>query len=77
LAAVGYGHVKPLVPPDRPGSQWLNKRVDIVVVSGISEESRQLLGQVLEDQGLRPDGAGTTSATTTHASGETTREEKP
>jgi hypothetical protein len=55
----------------------LNKRVDIVVVSGISEESRKLLGQVLEDQGLRPDGAGATSTTTTHASGETTREEKP
>jgi len=53
LAAVGYGHIKPLVDPDKPGSQWLNKRVDIVVVSGISEESRRLLAQVLEDRGLQ------------------------
>ena len=50
LAAVGYGHVKPLVDPDKPGSQWLNKRVDIVVVSGISDESRRLLGRVLADR---------------------------
>jgi chemotaxis protein MotB len=66
LAAVGYGHIKPLVDPDKPGSQWLNKRVDIVVVSTISEESRKLLAQVLADRGVKP-GAGTP----------TTREEKP
>jgi chemotaxis protein MotB len=66
LAAVGYGHIKPLVDPSKPGSQLLNKRVDIVVVSGISEESRKLLTQVLRDRGVRPD------------TGEpTTREEKP
>jgi chemotaxis protein MotB len=57
LAAVGYGHVKPLVDPSKPGSQQLNKRVDIVVLSGIAEESRQLLSQVIEDRGLTPTGA--------------------
>ena len=60
LAAVGYGHVKPLVDPDKPGSQWLNKRVDIVVVSGISDESRRLLGQVLADRGQRVGGTPAT-----------------
>lgn len=54
LAAVGYGHVKPLVAPSKPGSQWLNKRVDIVVMPGMSEDSRQLLSQVLRDRGVQP-----------------------
>ena len=66
LAAVGYGHVRPLVDPDKPGSQWLNKRVDIVVVSGLSEESRRLLSQVLRDRGQQQDGVAPT-----------TQEEKP
>ena len=54
LAAVGYGHIKPLVDPSKPGSQQLNKRVDIVVLSGLAEESRQLLTRVIDDRGLEP-----------------------
>ena len=50
LAAVGFGHVKPLVDPSKPGSQELNKRVDIVVVSGLAEESHELLDRVMYDR---------------------------
>ena len=55
LAAVGYGHVKPLVNPSRPGSQEVNKRVDIVVLSTLPEENEQLLDQVAFDR--RPEAA--------------------
>jgi chemotaxis protein MotB len=65
LAAVGYGHIKPLVDPDKPGSQWLNKRVDIVVMSGISEESRKLLSQVLQDRQVQTTGRSSTRQTST------------
>ncbi len=50
LAAVGYGHVKPLVNPSRPGSQDVNKRVDIVVLSTLPEENEELLDQVAFDR---------------------------
>ena len=50
LSAVGYGHVKPLLAPGRPGSQELNKRVDIVVVSELGDAGRGLLAQQLTQQ---------------------------
>jgi chemotaxis protein MotB len=50
LAAVGFGHIKPLVDPSRPESQQLNKRVDIVVMSRLAEENNELLGQVVYDR---------------------------
>jgi chemotaxis protein MotB len=50
LAAVGFGHIKPLVDPTKPGSQMLNKRVDIVVMSRLMEENHQLLDQVMYDR---------------------------
>ena len=50
LAAVGYGHVKPLVDPSEPGSQEINKRVDIVVLSTLPEENEELLDQVAFDR---------------------------
>jgi chemotaxis protein MotB len=50
LSAVGFGKVRPLVDPDEPGSQQLNKRVDIVVLSGLTEENRELLDQVVRDR---------------------------
>ena len=54
LAAVGYGHVKPLVDPSKPGSQEVNKRVDIVVLSTLPEENARLLGQVARDRADGP-----------------------
>ena len=50
LAAVGFGKIKPLVHPSKPHSQELNKRVDIVVMSSLAEENRELLGRVMYDR---------------------------
>jgi chemotaxis protein MotB len=50
LAAVGFGHIKPLVDPATPGSQQLNKRVDIVVMSTLAEENAVLLDRVIDDR---------------------------
>ena len=50
LSAVGFGKVRPLVDPSEPGSQQLNKRVDIVVLSGLAEENRELLDRVMYDR---------------------------
>ena len=55
LSAVGFGKVRPLVDPTQPGSQQLNKRVDIVVRSGLSEENRELLDQVVYDRAHKHD----------------------
>ena len=43
LSVAAFGHERPLVDPSKPGSQQVNKRVDIVVLSPIAEESRALL----------------------------------
>ena len=62
LAAAAFGHERPLIDPDRPGSQALNKRVDIVVLSGAAAETRSLLKQVLAERDHRPDRAGANQA---------------
>jgi chemotaxis protein MotB len=56
LSAVGFGNIKPLVDPALPQSQELNKRVDIVVLSSLNEESKELLTRVVYDRehGLAP-----------------------
>ncbi len=58
LSAVAYGHEKPLMDPALPGSQALNKRVDIVVLSGASEDARKLFRRVLRDQRQTREGQG-------------------
>ncbi|MGH3330185.1 MAG: flagellar motor protein MotB [Nocardioidaceae bacterium] len=50
LSAVAFGHEKPLIDPSRPGSQTLNKRVDIVVLSSADEATRALFDEVLRDR---------------------------
>jgi chemotaxis protein MotB len=50
LSAVGYGHVKPLVDPAQPRSQELNKRVDIVVLSGLLDQGKETLSRVVYDR---------------------------
>jgi chemotaxis protein MotB len=64
LSAVGFGHVKPLVDPSLPRSQELNKRVDIVVLSALNEESKELLTRVVYDRehGLAPEETTTVRA---------------
>ncbi|GAA2023273.1 MAG: flagellar motor protein MotB [Nocardioides sp.] len=43
LSLAAYGHEKPLVDPSEPGSQAVNKRVDIVVLTRLPREVAQLL----------------------------------
>lgn len=46
LSATGFGHTKPLIDPAKPGSQDLNKRVDVIVLSQASAETRARFNQV-------------------------------
>ncbi|GAA1436024.1 flagellar motor protein MotB [Mycobacterium cookii] len=46
LSAAAYGHEQPLVDPREPGSQRVNKRVDVVVLSSLPAASRELLDDV-------------------------------
>ena len=50
LSAVAFGSEKPLIDPADPRSQMLNKRVDVVVVSGADEATRALFETVLRDR---------------------------
>ena len=46
LSISAFGHEKPLIDPDVPGSQEINKRVDIVVLPQTSAEATQLIDDV-------------------------------
>jgi chemotaxis protein MotB len=50
MTASAFGHEKPLVDPSKPGSQRINKRVDIVILSTLPSETRDLITQVVQDQ---------------------------
>jgi chemotaxis protein MotB len=50
MTASAFGHEKPLIDPSKPGSQQINKRVDIVVLSSLPPETRALLDDVVEDR---------------------------
>jgi len=47
MTASAFGHEQPLVDPSKPGSQAVNKRVDIVVQSALPAETRALLDDVV------------------------------
>lgn len=65
LSLSAYGHERPLIDPSKAGSQEVNKRVDIVLVSGAPAETRALLDDVdAENQAEKA--AGTTDHTTGH-----------
>ena len=55
LSLSAFGHERPLVDPSTPGSQEINKRVDIVVLPQTSFEATQLIDDVLN---ARPGGQG-------------------
>src|SRR4051812_6262965 len=42
LSLAAFGHEKPLIDPSRPGSQDINKRVDIVVLPAVGQDAQQL-----------------------------------
>jgi chemotaxis protein MotB len=50
LSAVAFGHEKPLIDPAHPDARILNKRVDVVVVSGAEEATRALFETVLREK---------------------------
>ena len=50
MTASAFGHERPIVDPRRPGSQQINKRVDIVVRSGLPAETRALMKQFLSTE---------------------------
>ena len=50
LAVGGHGNVKPLRPVEAPGSQEVNKRVDIVVLSAQPPEVTALLEQAARER---------------------------
>jgi chemotaxis protein MotB len=50
MVAAAYGHEQPLRDPDLPGSQAMNKRVDVVVLSTAQEDVQQLFASVAEDR---------------------------
>jgi chemotaxis protein MotB len=56
MTASGYSDTRPLINPKDPRSVTMNRRVDIVVLSGLPADQRELL----------PAAAGTTQATTAH-----------
>lgn len=55
LSLSAFGHERPLVDPATPGSQEVNKRVDIVVLPQTSVDATQLIDEVLN---ARPGGQG-------------------
>jgi chemotaxis protein MotB len=55
LTASAFGHTKPLVDPSKAGSQAVNKRVDIVVLSTLPSDTRALIEDVLKKT---PEGSG-------------------
>ena len=50
LSAEAFGHEKPLIDPSKPGSQRVNKRVDIVVVADLSPAARAVLAAAFPHQ---------------------------
>ena len=46
MSASAFGHEKPLVDPERPGSQRVNKRVDVIVLSDLPPATLALLDEV-------------------------------
>ncbi len=50
LAAASYGQEQPLKDPSQPGSQKVNKRVDIVILSELSQKSEDLVALAAHDR---------------------------
>jgi chemotaxis protein MotB len=51
MTASAFGHEKPLIDPAKPGSQRINKRVDIVILSTLPSETRELIAEVIRARG--------------------------
>ncbi|HET7690388.1 MAG TPA: flagellar motor protein MotB [Nocardioidaceae bacterium] len=58
LSAAGYGHERPLIDPRLPDSQRINKRVDVVILTALPDETRDLLAQAAAARYPAGPGAG-------------------
>ncbi|CAB4717111.1 MAG: OmpA family protein [Actinobacteria bacterium] len=65
LRLAAFGHVKPLMDPSEPGSQAINKRVDIVVLSSVAAETAQLLPEAAGQEKPADTGSHTDTDTDT------------
>lgn len=55
LSMSAFGHERPLIDPSKPGSQAVNKRVDIIVLSGLDQSTRDLVAQLASAGGTSND----------------------
>jgi chemotaxis protein MotB len=74
LSAAAYGHTRPLVDPSEPGSQAVNKRVDIVVLSPSDEQTRELVAQLANQEPSTAAGSSGTEARTAALTGSPAQE---
>ncbi|WKN47605.1 flagellar motor protein MotB [Nocardioides sp. Arc9.136] len=65
LSVAAYGRTRPLVDPARPGSQVVNKRVDIVVLSPADATVRELLPGLADGDASRTTSAAVPTPPTT------------
>jgi chemotaxis protein MotB len=56
MTATAYGHERPMIDPSKPGSQRINKRVDIVVESTLPADVRALVPGKVRDQTTKTTG---------------------
>jgi chemotaxis protein MotB len=68
LSLEAFGHERPLRDPAAPGSQAINKRVDIVVLPAVGPGSKELLGEAADSVGAGPSSEPTSTSTTTDTS---------
>lgn len=73
MSVSAFGHEKPLLDPSLPGSQDVNKRVDIVILPDADSNTRELLDDVAAARKQQP---RTTSSTGITAGGATTTHEE-
>ncbi|HEY1133173.1 MAG TPA: flagellar motor protein MotB [Nocardioides sp.] len=66
MRSTSYGHERPLVDPEEAGSQDVNKRVDVVVLSSLTGTSRDLLGEAAQEQATQPTEPAEPTDTTDH-----------
>ena len=67
LSMSAFGHERPLRDPSLPGSQAVNKRVDIIVLSGLDQSTRDLVARLADAESGRA-GQDTSSPASTTAS---------
>jgi chemotaxis protein MotB len=71
LTLAAYGHERPLIDPAKPGSQQINKRVDIVLVSDAPASTRALFTEVDAENDAEEAAAPDQPAATTEHSTDT------